>query len=264
MKRKFLFLFLAIIGISAIIFIVIYFSKKNNSNQDPINLLPLDTKLFIYIHDFTKKINIIENSAPLNVLKNSVINKNITDDFNKLRSLKYNDEVKKCLTNANLYIAISHSFPTVAPLYLISFKDKNNADKFIAQLSKLNDKNFQNKKNVQIINVKNTNFYSKLNTNFLLISKTENQINNTVNNSHFVNLFNYIKTNDLYSLVFLPDSNLNLWFTDIFSQDIYNFNYLVINVPDTNTINEYSVIANPKKKFFLNYQLDNSTLYEID
>lgn len=264
MKRKFLFLFLAIIGISAIIFIVIYFSKKNNSNQDPINLLPLDTKLFIYIHDFTKKINIIENSAPLNVLKNSVINKNITDDFNKLRSLKYNDEVKKCLTNANLYIAISHSFPTVAPLYLISFKDKNNADKFIAQLSKLNDKNFQNKKNVQIINVKNTNFYSKLNTNFLLISKTENQINNTVNNSHFVNLSNYIKTNDLYSLVCLPDSNLNLWFTDIFSQDIYNFNYLVINVPDTNTINEYSVIANPKKKFFLNYQLDNSTLYEID
>jgi len=93
MKRKFLFLFLAIIGIVAIIFIVIYF-RKNNSNQDPINLLPLDTKLFIYIHDFTKKINIIENSAPLNVLKNSVINKNITDDFNKLRSLKYNDEVK--------------------------------------------------------------------------------------------------------------------------------------------------------------------------
>ena len=91
-----------------------------------------------------------------------------------------------------------------------------------------------------------------------------NQINNTVNNSHFVNLSNYIKTNDLYSLVCLPDSNLNLWFTDIFSQNIYNFNYLVINVPDTNTINEYSVIANPRKKFFLNYQLDNSTLYEID
>jgi len=77
-----------------------------------------------------------------------------------------------------------------------------------------------------------------------------NQINNTVNNSHFVNLSNYIKTNDLYSLVCLPDSNLNLWFTDIFSQNIYNFNYLVINVPDTNTINEYSVIANPKKSFF--------------
>jgi uncharacterized alpha/beta hydrolase family protein len=58
MKRKFLFLFLAIIGVAAIIFIVIYFSKKNNSNQDPLNLLPFDTQSIIYIHDFTEKINI--------------------------------------------------------------------------------------------------------------------------------------------------------------------------------------------------------------
>lgn len=264
MKRKFLFLFLAIIGVAAIIFIVIYFSKKNNSNQDPINLLPADTQSFIYIHDFSEKINIIENSIPLKVLKNSDINKAITDDFDKLKSLKYNDDVKKCLAKANLYIAISHSFPSIAPLYLISFRDKNNADKFITQLSKLNDKNFQNKKNHQLISVKNSNFYSRINNNILLISKNENQINTTVDNSHFVNLFNYVKTNELFSIVCLPDSNLHLWFTDIFSQDIYNFNYLVINVPDTSSLAEYSIVANPKKKFFLNYQLDNSTVEEID
>ena len=264
MKRKFLFFFLAIIGVAAIIFIVIYFSKKNNSNQDPLNLLPFDTQSIIYIHDFTEKINIIENSTPSKVLKNSDINKTITDDFNSLKSLKYNDDVKKCLTKANLYIAISHSFPSITPLYLISFKDKNNADKFITQLSKLNDKNFQNKKNVQLINVENSIFYSRLNKKFLLISKTENQINTTLDINHFVNLFNYIKTNELFSIVCLPDSNLNHWFTDIFSQDIYNFNYLVINVPDTNAIAEYSIIANPKKKFFLNYQLNNSTVDEID
>ena len=172
--------------------------------------------------------------------------------------------MKKCLAKANLYIAISRSFPSITPLYLISFRDKNNADKFITQLSKLNDKNFQNKKNVQLINVKNSKFYSRLNKKFLLISKTENQINTTVNNSHFVNLFNYIKTNELFSIVCLPDSNLNHWFTDIFSQDICNFNYLVINVPDTNAIAECSIVANPKKKFFLNYQLNNSTVDEID
>jgi len=64
--------------------------------------------------------------------------------------------------------------------------------------------------------------------------------------------------------VCLPDSNLHLWFTDIFSKDIYNFNYLVINVPDTSSMAEYSIVANPKKKLFLNYQLDNSTVEEID
>lgn len=166
MKRKFLFLFLAIIGVAAIIFIVIYFSKKNNSNQDPLNLLPFDTQSIIYIHDFTEKINIIENSTPSKVLKNSDINTTIIDDFNSLKSLKYNDDVKKCLTKANLYIAISRSFPSITPLYLISFRDKNNADKFITQLSKLNDKNFQNKKNVQLINVKIPNFIQDLIKNF--------------------------------------------------------------------------------------------------
>jgi hypothetical protein len=263
MKRKFLFFFLAIVIISAIIFVIIYFSKKNNTNEDPTNLLPTDTQLLIYIHSFNEKINLIENSIPLKVLQNSLITKTILRDFNSLKSLNYNDEVKKFLNKADLYIAVPHSFPEVSPLYLVSFKDNKSADQFFTQLSKLNDKSFKNKKDAGIITIKNQNFYSRIHNNILLISQSEKQINYNETNHRFSNLFNYIKTNELFSIVCLLDSNVHLWFTDIFSKDIYNFNYLIINIPDTNAEAEYSVIANPKKQTFLHYVI-NTTAVDID
>ena len=258
MKRKYLLCTLVIIILTILIILIFFFRNKKTINENPYNYIPSETQLVFYISNFDKKISDITKSMPFKILKNNE-DKIISEISSGLEALdSINEDMLKYINKSDLYIAVSKNFPSIAPLYIVTFNDNKLSNKYLENLIQKMDKTLKKEKDFYTISLNSQNvIYLKKINNIILFTKSKINFkadSNTINS--IVDINKYIKPSQMISLVCIPDTDQNNLLVNLFTPEIYKYNFLIINIPSAEAINEYEVIANPKNKKFISHLIN--------
>lgn len=157
MKRKYLLCTLVIIILTISIILIFFFRNKKTINENPYNYIPSETQLVFYISNFDKKISDITKSMPFKILKNNE-DKIISEISSGLEALdSINEDMLKYINKSDLYIAVSKNFPSIAPLYIVTFNDNKLSNKYLENLIQKMDKTLKKEKDFYTISLNSQN-----------------------------------------------------------------------------------------------------------